>query len=274
MRTIHLADDKAGRHDAEVGFETVAARKAVRRVAPDGGACETVQILQSTMATSLDALRRETPDPVALGRRIAEGDPEVDVEFAGRRAEGLHSVWTTASGEVAYDVSLKLRVLGPDGAEKAVVDIPETPSNVALEDQPVRPSTLKSGEPVLVPKKDAIRQFWFSKSLVLRHVDGATYDFLRPLAEKLSAAKSMMRVRAGDGKDPRLVLTRNGPRYLGFLEGRVDGDKYLLVLHLTNQELKELPKPQPPPEESAKPGKPEKAEKRAKTAKTEEVPHG
>ena len=37
------------------------------------------------------------------------------------------------------------------------------------------------------------------------------------------------------------VLDRNGTPYRGFLEGRVDGDKYLLLLHLTNLELKELP---------------------------------
>ena len=37
------------------------------------------------------------------------------------------------------------------------------------------------------------------------------------------------------------MLDRNGTPYRGFLEGRVDGDKYLLLLHLTNLELKELP---------------------------------
>ncbi len=39
------------------------------------------------------------------------------------------------------------------------------------------------------------------------------------------------------GKDP-LVFQTNGTPYRGFLEGRVDGAKYQLLLHLSNMELK------------------------------------
>lgn len=233
MRTIHLKNEKT--RDAEVGFEPVRSRKAVRKAAPGGVAYESLKVLDETLATTLEALLRETPDTMALGRAIVEGDPEVDTELVGRRAEGLHKVWTTDSGEVAYDVTIKERVLAPDGTAKEERDPAETPANVALKDLPVR----WTGR--LFPKKDAIRKFVFVRSLALRHVNGLTYDFLYEMAKKLADAKALMLVGAGEKGTGPLVLSRNGTPYRGFLEGRVDGDKYLLVLHLTNLELKELP---------------------------------
>jgi hypothetical protein len=38
-----------------------------------------------------------------------------------------------------------------------------------------------------------------------------------------------------------LVMNDGGKPYRAFLEGRIKGDKYCLVLHLTDQELKPLP---------------------------------
>ena len=39
------------------------------------------------------------------------------------------------------------------------------------------------------------------------------------------------------GRDP-LIFQENGSPYRGFLEGRVDGQKYKLLLHLSNLELR------------------------------------
>ena len=45
----------------------------------------------------------------------------------------------------------------------------------------------------------------------------------------------------GEQKDIEpLVMANGGTPYRAFLEGRVDGDKYALILHLTNMELKSI----------------------------------
>ena len=50
----------------------------------------------------------------------------------------------------------------------------------------------------------------------------------------------MMLVGGGQkGTDP-LVMANGGTPYRAFLEGRVDGDKYALILRLTNMELKPI----------------------------------
>jgi hypothetical protein len=58
------------------------------------------------------------------------------------------------------------------------------------------------------------------------------------MANELDDKDSVMLLASGDsGKGP-LVLQSNGSPYRGFLEGRVKGDSFLLLLHLSSMELK------------------------------------
>ena len=50
----------------------------------------------------------------------------------------------------------------------------------------------------------------------------------------------MMLGGGASGKEP-LVLNDGGNPYRAFLEGRIKGEKYCLILHLSDQELKPLP---------------------------------
>ena len=82
--------------------------------------------------------------------------------------------------------------------------------------------------------------FMFKKSYQVQHVNGLTYDFLFDMAKKLAEADSMMLVGGGQkGTDP-IVMANGGTPYRAFLEGRVDGDRYALILRLTNMELKSI----------------------------------
>ena len=74
------------------------------------------------------------------------------------------------------------------------------------------------------------------------HVNGLTYDFLYGIAKELEESQSLMLLGAGAKGNEPLVLTRGGQQYRGFLEGRTQGDKYCLLLHLSNMELKAAPK--------------------------------
>ena len=62
------------------------------------------------------------------------------------------------------------------------------------------------------------------------------------MAKKLDEKDSLMMLGGGEsGKEP-LVMNDGGKPYRSFLEGRVKDNKYCLILHLTDQELKSLPK--------------------------------
>ncbi|MEM9864601.1 MAG: hypothetical protein AAF938_23575 [Myxococcota bacterium] len=98
----------------------------------------------------------------------------------------------------------------------------------------------------------AVRRFVFGRTLALTHRDGLTYDYLYAMAKELAESKELVMMGAGDsGKDP-LVLVSNGTPYRAFLEGRIDGERYQLLLHLSNMELKLPEPPKPAGEEVAK----------------------
>ena len=93
----------------------------------------------------------------------------------------------------------------------------------------------------MMPRAKVYNKLVFDKKYQLKHVNGLTYDFLFEMAKELSDKDSLMMLGGGkSGKEP-LVMNDGGKPYRAFLEGRVKGEKYCLILHLTDQELKPLP---------------------------------
>lgn len=186
--------------------------------------------LACTEDTRGDALAKRLGDDYA--RALIEGDPEVDIEHVGRTIGDTNVVYLTASGEFLHSPPAIVEVItAPDGSEKdrrAPVDIE---SNVD-DAHPVRWTGRK------FPAAEAVRRFVFRRSLQVTHVDGLTYDFLHAMASELAKENVLMLVGAGPkGSDP-LVFQANGRPCRGFLEGRVEGERYQLMLHLSDMELK------------------------------------
>ena len=89
-------------------------------------------------------------------------------------------------------------------------------------------------------RNEAVRKFVFSRTLQLWHSDGLTFEFLFNIAKELDENDEMMLIGGGQkGKEP-LIFQNNGLPWRGFLEGRIQGDSYALLLRLSNLELKSL----------------------------------
>ena len=99
----------------------------------------------------------------------------------------------------------------------------------------------------LMKKTEVYNKFVFASKRQIMHVNGLTYDFLYGMAKELEDSQSLMLLGAGPKGNQPLVLTRGGQQYRGFLEGRTDGDKYCLILHLSNMELKAAAAPSEEP---------------------------
>ena len=184
------------------------------------------------MSTSDDAMLKQHGD--GLAEAILSGDPEVDMETFGLKVEGVKKVFLTQEGKVAYGVRLDEHVFLPDGTEKEVRPESTTSANIATDGIPIR----WTGK--LIPREKAMRMFVFKKSYQVQHVNGLTYDFLFEMARKLADADALMLVGGGPKGVAPLVMSNGGTPYRAFLEGRVDGDKYALILRLTNLELKPI----------------------------------
>ena len=230
MRKFNISN--AERRDAEVAFENKSTRVKTTYKTAGGSATHSEKRLRSTLETEPETLLEHYADtlPEAL---IAE-DPEIDMEKVGLKLEGLKKVYLTDEGKVAYGVTLNEHVFNPDGTEKEIRPESSTTGNIAMDGMPVR----WTGK--MMPKADAMRRFVFKKSYQLRHVNGLTFDFLQAMAKKLADAKAMMLVGAGAKGIGPLVMQTGGTPYRAFLEGRIQGDSYALILRLTNLELKSI----------------------------------
>jgi hypothetical protein len=194
---------------------------------------------------------------------LVDGDPEVDVEKVGREIILSAKVFLSSDGQVMHAVPTVVEViLDPDGTERERREPNNQPSNVTAE-LPV----VWTGK--TMAKRDAVRKFVFTRTLALRHTNGLSFDFLHAMATELAESGEVVLVGAGKGGKLPLVLQDNGTPYRGFLEGRVDGERFALLLHLSNMELKRAA---PVASATPPPAKKEAAAAKAAPAKKEAAP--
>jgi len=226
MAEINLTDSKG--RDAAVIAESVRVPVRVRWVDDSGRQVSTARILKGTIDRDYSALLEKAGAPEKVADALISGDPELDLEAAGTFLRDTSRVYVNSDRQVVHAISQVEVVRSPDGTEKL-----RRPKKIAVTnvsgDQPL----LWSGK--LLPKRDVF------------HVNGLTYDFLFGIAKELEEKKSLLVVGAGPKANQPLILRRGAVPYRGFLEGRTRGQEYLLLLHLSNIELK-VPESKPTPE--------------------------
>ena len=152
------------------------------------------------------------------------------METVGRFIGSTDTVYLSGDGKVLHVSPKIISFLGPDGIETERRQPKEVPANI------------NDGYPVCwtgrkLPKVEAIRKFAFKRTIQLHHTNGLTYDFLFDMAKTLH--------------DEDVVVMMNGTKWkrsINFsserdtlptlLEGRVDGERFQLLIHLSNLELK------------------------------------
>jgi hypothetical protein len=229
MRLLNLSNEK--KRDAQVGFESLKEKSTIEMVLPDGTPRVSGRALRATLATGLESLLANHSSPAELAQAIVSGDPEVDIEQFGMMLPKTRRVYLTTSGSVAYCVNLEELVHQPDGSVKETRPYQPAESNITG-DTPLR----WTGK--LMPKAQAARMFIFIHTYQIKHVNGLTFDFLFEMAKQLHDANSMLLLGAGPKGNGPVVMSNGGTSYRAFLEGRVDGERYCLALHLSNLEMK------------------------------------
>ncbi len=165
--------------------------------------------------------------------QLKDGDPEMDMESAGRRIRTNNIVVDKDMNPVytykAFDILVKPNI---KPIERPHV-VREANVNATL---PVR-LTEKMVDPA-----ELMTRYIFRKTYFLWHQDGASYKFLYDLAKRLAEQKKFVRLQAYDQDAkktaPLILYPRATPYPAAFLEGRIDGDKYCLLLHLADREFK------------------------------------
>ena len=229
MRGINITNDK--KRDALVGFDAKATKTSITMVLPDGSEKQNIRFVKTTINEELFLKQFESLEEA--GEAIAKGECELDVETTGCLVEKTSRLYLAPNGEIIYRLERFKVVYDPQGNEKERLPFSTLPSNVNT----TIPLVWTGRE---FPRGEAIRKFVFSRNYQIRHTSGITYDFLYDMAKQLHERGTLMLLGAGKkGADP-LVLNMGGKPYRGFLEGRVDGERYALILHMSNMELRSL----------------------------------
>jgi hypothetical protein len=228
-RQINLANE-AGR-DAIVAADGLERPLRVRWLDAAGRQARAERVLKATIDRDAESLAAKFGGPAGIAKALVEGDPEVDVETYGSLVTRTSRVWVDDRREIVHAVQEVEIVRTPDGNEKE-----RRPRQTTVPNTGVEVPLKWSGR--YVPIDDAVRRFVFVATQQVQHVNGLTFDFLHAMAKELEERDALLLVGAGPKAAQPLVLQRGGTPYRGFLEGRTRGEEYMLLLHLSNLELK------------------------------------
>lgn len=238
MGQLNLANSKG--RDATVTTETVAGGMVVRWVDAEGRAARSVRVLRGTLDRDVDALAARAGGLDKVADLLVAGDPEVDLETFGTLLGPTSRVYVgqseTGARQVVHKVDEFEVVRNPDGSERE-----RRPRKVLLSNTNTEIPLRWSGK--LMKKEEVAHRFVLASKLQITHTNGLTYDFLHGMARELEEKGSLLLVGGGAKATQPLVFQRGGTPYRGFMEGRTQGDRYLLVLHLSNLELRKPERP-------------------------------
>lgn len=228
FRKIRLADHRG--RDATVLFVPVGESVKRRHQDMDGRPVQSVRRVRATGQTCVDALFAKYPDPDELSRSLIDGDPELDLDITGRTTGPCDRVYIDGDGQILYAPAVVEVRCGPDGMECDRRPLSVRPSNLVTPAPPVW-----SG--VLTPRAEIVRKYALTRAYQVMHTNALEFDFLYGIATHLDERKAMAQIGSGRRGNGPLICERNGPKYRGFLDGRVQGDAMRLVLYLASFEL-------------------------------------
>jgi hypothetical protein len=220
----------AKNRDAVVAAEALTPKREVRYTDEKGRPAGTRKLLKTDVTHDLPELLKKRKKLDKVADALVKEDPEIDIEEFGMFLTDTSRVYVSKAGIIhlveEFDV-----VLNPDGTQRDRRPRKKEPQNMNGE-FPLR----WSGK--FIKKEEAVKRFVFTNKKQLVHINGLTFDFLFDMAKELDKKKSLLLIRGGEKSDKPLVMNRGGRPYNAFLEGRVKGDAYCLILHLSNMELK------------------------------------
>lgn len=225
---VNIANSK--KRDAVVAAEALNPQRKLYFTDKDGRAVTTKKLLKTDVEHALDTLLKEKRTLKKVADALIKEDPEVNMERFGMFLSDLSRVYVSKKGIVHLIAEVEV-VYKPDGTERERRPRKKLPQNMNAE-FPLR----WTGK--FIKKEEAVHKFVFTNKKQLIHINGLTFDFLFDMAKELHERDELLLVRGGEKGDQPLIMNRGGKPYNAFLEGRIKGDTYCLILHLSNMELK------------------------------------
>ncbi len=224
---INITNPKG--RDAVIALEGLVPSREFLYVDAKGDPVHTQKVLKSDTTHDLPELLKKRKTLAKVAKDLIKEDPEVDLEMFGMFLADTSRVYVTKKGIVHAILEFEV-ISNPDGEVRERRPRRKLPQNLNT-DVPLK----WTGK--YIKKEDALRKFVFTNKKQLAHVNGLTFDFLFDMAKQLEEKDSLLLVRGGEKGNEPIVMNRGGKPYNAFLEGRIKGESYCLILHLSNMEL-------------------------------------
>ena len=216
--------------DAVVATEALNPKREVRYTDAKGRPVSTRKLLKTDVLHDLPELLAKKKKLEKVADALIKDDPEIDIESFGMFLTDMARVYVTKKGIIHLVEEIEV-IYNPDGTVRDRRPRKKEPQNMNGE-FPMR----WTGK--FIKKEEAAHRFVFTNKKQLVHINGLTFDFLYEMAKDLDKRNALLLVRGGEKGNEPLVMNRGGKPYNAFLEGRIKGDAYCLILHLSNMELK------------------------------------
>ena len=174
-----------------------------------------------------------------LTEQLLNGDPEVDIENAGKILRHTNRLVVNNDLKPVYNYKEIDVLQTPDGKLKT------RPHQKTIRNIIGEVPIIASDE--YISPKDFIQKYIVKKSFFIGHSDGVSYKFLFEFAKKLFEMQKLVRIYAIDSETKKkipLVIKNGGNLFpAAFIEGKIRGEEYCLTLLLIDMELKPEEKP-------------------------------
>jgi len=177
---------------------------------------------------------------IDVSQELIDNDDLFDIEITGKFIDRTSKILLDSNKQFVHKYDEFEVIKDKEGnVIKETQRIEKPLKNINVKENPIR--VLKTEKII-----DVIKKFAFKASYFIAHTDGLSYDFIKSLAEELHNNKEMaliaplkkIEVNGKKKMVPQRIRLRNGSReYWGWLEGRIQGKGYSLILHLTSLEL-------------------------------------
>ena len=234
FRYIKIQDKD--KRDADINFKSVKTGNMIYLALDNGEKPINKKVIKSTIENSIEhILNKSNPtdeDYIKFSDKLLKEDSEIDFELFGKFIGKTDKIYTDKNLKPVYNVTVTEQILDSKGELVEEKDKKFIKSNITGED------TVKwTGK--YIPKKQLYNKVVLSSKYQLKHVNGLTFDFLFNIAKNLHEKDSFMMLGGGKGNEP-LIMNDNGKSYRAFLEGKINGKSYSLIMHLSNQEYKKV----------------------------------
>jgi len=172
-----------------------------------------------------------------LYNELQETDDDIDMEECGRYIEKKRKIVVDDNHNIVFNYRMIKKLTSPEGLEKEKI-FDETIANINIADNPLIISNKN-----WVSKEELFKKYIFNKNYFIKHLNREQFDSLYKLAEVIAYDREEKK------RKPLFLLTRGKGYPKAYLEGRINNNKFCLILHLSDREFILTPKKPIEPDE-------------------------